>query len=196
MDRLDLKAAHHSSRPTSNSVKGQRENEKRIATLGAIWPRFLTNPPLPLSLGIYASLCKEVSSRRLALTETQIRHALASYTRRQAYLQALAYGSYRYDQHGVITDTLTNEHKKSAKKALYERLKKNGKLKPTPKRKTPKQPVKAKNTEDPNKKTAPSPKSTAPRAIKKQNATRPHVTYKKRPKKRQIIPQGIESSIK
>lgn len=184
MTQLKLTAAHQSTRQSSTLTKKQRDNQRKIARLGDIWPIFFTNPPLPLSIGIDEFLRKEVASRRLDLTDAQIRQGLYAYTRRRVYKQALATGTYRYDQHGVITETLTDAHKEAAKGEL-RKLQKQKKAKPksseTPVQKKP-QPVKTHKPDDAKPSATPSRKKDANRVA----APRPTIIYKKRPKKRQI----------
>lgn len=85
------------------------------------WPNgFALAGVHPLSIGIQEALTVDAKARGLPITEKQIRYCLSAYTKRPAYLKALAAGGTRYDQNGQPCGEVSAEHQREAADRLAE----------------------------------------------------------------------------
>ncbi len=104
---------------------GQRRhkagNRKKIRKLVDHWPNgFSLDSVRPLSIGIQDALIADAEARALPITLSQIRYCLSAYTKRPAYLKALAAGGTRYDQNGQPCGEVSAEHQREAADRLAE----------------------------------------------------------------------------
>ncbi|WON77020.1 ProQ/FinO family protein [Serratia sp. UGAL515B_01] len=92
------------------------QNKKKIGKLAEHWPKGFTLAGVrPLSIGIQGALINDAKARDLPITENQIRYCLSAYTKRPAYMKALAAGGPRYDLNGQPCGEVSTEHKEEAR---------------------------------------------------------------------------------
>jgi sRNA-binding protein len=70
----------------------------------------------PLKIGIFPELCARIDAPRQVL-----KHVIERYTRRRAYLQALAEGKPRLDLAGQAVETVSDSHRAQAQARLHHK---------------------------------------------------------------------------
>lgn len=109
---------------TAGKKKRMEQNRKRIERLAEHWPRFAYKKgaaPLPMSLGMYEDVAADAQQRGIAISESQIRQGLMLFSKRPAYLKAIAKGGDRFDLNGKTKGEVTAQEQEMARAEIARR---------------------------------------------------------------------------
>lgn len=110
----------------AKGTKQSRHNRKKLELLIAHWPEvFNLATPRPLAVGIDKQIAADMDARSLT-GAGKVRAAIAMYTRRIAYLKALAAGGSRFNLQAEPAGEVTPEQRKLALDTLAAMKKKEG----------------------------------------------------------------------
>lgn len=110
----------------AGGTKQSRHNRKKLELLITHWPEvFSLTTPRPLTVGIDKQIAADMDARSLT-GAGKIRAAIAMYTRRIAYLKALAAGGGRFNLQGEPAGEVTPEQRQLALDTLAAMKKKEG----------------------------------------------------------------------